>query len=197
MLKAFYVTKGNGDYSQRTSNKSEVIVNSVTGSEPVTVSEAKSWGLIDTDADDTIIGFMITSVREQLESWLNRDIVAKERQYFIEYLGKPELSLPFAPINAVSSVTAGDDDTAQVLDSDYYIRGLQDKYLQFTSYPKSYVKVTYTTLSITDQRIKDAIKSTVEYIYDSRGLVSMDNFKGFTIPETAKSLLIGKRRLFV
>ena len=197
MLKVFYQTKENKSFYEQKNIQYDMLINSVTGSEPVTTSEAKDWGLIDTSAEDTLIGTMITSVREALETYISRDIVARNRTYYIEHVDCSTIDLPFAPIDAVSSVTYGDDDDALTVNNDYYVRGVSDKRIELVSYPKEYVKVTYTTLGLSDQSVKDAIKATFEYLYDSRGLVSQDNFKGFSIPETAKKLIVGHRTMFI
>lgn len=173
----------------------DIKVNSVTGSEPVTVSEAKDWALIDTSADDTIIGYMITSVREALETYLGADIVAKTRTYYDERVIH-QFEVPFTPLDSISSITYTTDDT-EIPSTGYTLKGLENVFIDFDTYPKEHVKVNYTTLGISDQRIKDAIKMTFEYIYNSRGLVSMDNFKGFDIPQSAKVLVAGRRKQFI
>lgn len=197
MLKVFYTTKEDKSYYQNKDILFDMIINSVTGSEPVSVTEAKEWGLIDTSAEDTLIGTMITSVRQALETHISRDIVARDRTLYIEYVGCETIDLPFAPVDAVASVTYGNDDTALAVNSDYYVRGVSDKRIELVSYPKQYVKVNYTTLGMTNQNIKDAIKATFEYLYDSRGLVSLDDFKGFSIPETARALVVGHKTMFI
>lgn len=196
MLKVFYETKEDSTYYQNKEIQYD-ITESATGSEPVSVSEAKAWGLIDTDADDTIIGFMITSVRQALEQMISRDIIAKDRTYYIEYYDQANIVLPFAPINAVTSVTYGQDDTALTVNSDYYVRGVKDKVVELVVYPKEYIKVNYSTVGLISQNVKDAIKATFEYLYDSRGLVSLDNFKGFEIPQTAKMLIQDQKKMFI
>lgn len=196
MLKVFYQTKDIQQYSQK-NIQYDMIINSVIGADPVSVGAAKDWALIDTDAEDSLISTMITTVRESLETYISRDIVARDRTYYIEYVDGSTIEIPFAPVDSVSSVTHGNDDTALTLNSDYYVRGVSDKRIELVAYPKDYVKVNYTTLGLSDQSIKDAIRATFEYLYDSRGLVSQDNFKGFTIPETAKEILTGYKTMFI
>jgi hypothetical protein len=196
MLKTFYENKAYGNKWEQPPIIIDSQIVSVTGSEVVTVSEAKAWALIDTSADDTIIGYMITSVRQSLENYISRDIVAKSRKYYIEQAIQP-IALPFAPIDAISAVTHTQDNTALTITDDYYVRGLQNKVIDFNSYPKSFVTISYTTLGITDQAVKDSVKATFEYLYNSRGLVSMDSFIGFEIPSTAKHLINGYKKSFL
>ena len=56
-------------------------INTTTGSEILTISEAKSFIRVDTSADDTIIGQMITQARIWCENYISRDIVAKIELY--------------------------------------------------------------------------------------------------------------------
>lgn len=197
MQKVFYQTKEDKSYYENKSIQYDMIINQETGIEPVTVEEAKAWALIDTSADDTQIGYMITSVRQALETYLSRDIVAKNRTLYIEYQGSADVILPFAPINDIVSVVVGSSNTVLVADSDYFVRGVSDKRIEFASFPKDYVRINYTTEGILLQNVKDAIKASFEYLYDSRGLVSQEKFKGFYIPDTAKMLVKGQRTMFL
>lgn len=171
------------------------VINSVTGTEPVTVEEAKNWALIDTSADDTVIETMLKSVRQSLETYLSADIVEKTRTHYIEKVNH-KIELPFAPIEEITSITHSTDNTA-LTSSDYTELGLDNKTIDFKTYPYEHVKINYSTKGISSQSVKDAIKATFEYLYNSRGLVSMDNFKGFEIPETAKYLIAGHKSQFV
>lgn len=169
---------------------------SVTGSEPVSTTEVKEWALIDTSAEDALIGLMITTVRIKCESYLSRDIVAKDRKYLVERSEDGKIEIPWSPINAVSTVTYGTDNTAATLNSDYYLRGLEAKRVDFVSYPKDWVTITYSTLGLTDQNIKDAIKATFEALYNSRGIISLDELQMFDLPEYAKQLLLPSKKMF-
>ena len=196
MLKTFYENKSFGHKWEQPPIIIDSQIVSVTGTEVVTVDEAKAWALIDTSVDDTVIGLMITSVRQSLENYISRDIVAKSRKFYIEQAIRP-IALPYAPIDAISAVTYTQDNTALVLNEDYYIRGLENKVVDFVTYNKDYVTISYTTIGITDQAVKDSVKATFEYLYNSRGLVSMDGFKGFEIPLTAKYLINGYKKAFL
>jgi len=194
MLKTFYENK---TYHFSAWEQPPIVIDSqivsVTGSEIVSTSEAKAWALIDTSADDALIALMIKSVRESLENYISRDIVAKTRKMYVEQVIRP-LALYYAPIDEITSITYGSENTVT---TDYEVRGLLNKVIDFNFYPVPYVTVSYSTLGISDQSVKDAIKATFEYLYNSRGLVSMDNFNGFEIPQTAKYLINSHKLAFV
>ena len=71
-------------------------INSTTGSEILTTSEAKDFIRVDTSADDTIIGQMITQARIWCENYISRDIVAKNRTLYLASVNE-RFVLPFSP----------------------------------------------------------------------------------------------------
>ncbi len=60
----------------------------ITGSEPVTLEEAKAWIKSD-DADDALVTTLITQTRELVEEYLNLSIVEQEVENQVEWLCQP------------------------------------------------------------------------------------------------------------
>lgn len=139
----------------------DIKINSVTGSEVVTTQNVKDFVRIDTSADDTIIDQMITTAREWCENYIGKDIVAKNRTFYLQEVDH-RFTLPFAPIASISSVTS--EGTA--VDYDGY--GLDDTIVQIKSLPAKEVKVTYVTAGITNELVKHAILHLVSTLYDYR-----------------------------
>ena len=114
----------------------QIKINSTTGSEIVTASEFKDYARIDTTADDTLIDLIITQARIWCENYISRDIVAKNRTYYV-----PETNgifdIPFGPISSISSVTI--DGTAF---TGYTMEGLDNETIDLDG-PAEKVKVTY------------------------------------------------------
>ena len=81
----------------------QIQIISETGSELVSLSEAKSYCKIDYNNDDGLINRMIEQARVWCENYISKDIVAKQRKYFL-----PKTSglfdLPFAPVNSIDAV---------------------------------------------------------------------------------------------
>src|SRR5210317_44880 len=127
----------------------QIKVNSVTGSEIVTVSDVKDYARIDTDVDDTLIGNMITEARIWCENFISRDIVAKNRTYYLPTTNGL-FDLPFAPIASVVSVLINGA-AAQ-----YTEYGLDDLSIELDGGPADNVKVTYTTTGLNDGLVKQA-----------------------------------------
>lgn len=167
----------------------QIKVNSVTGSELVSVAEAKLFTRIDTSADDTLIDDMITQARVFIENYISRDIVAKNRTYYVDQTNGL-FDLPFAPIASVSSVTVEGEAAT------YDILGLDDYSIELHGGPSKHVKVTYVTAGINDSAIKQAILQLVSTLYDNRadyvtGTIVSD------VPTTVKSLLAGYKTMFI
>lgn len=66
----------------------------ITGAEPLTTSEVKSYLKIDFTTDDTLIGTLITGVREQIEKFTGLALIAKTIELFDEEIPE-EIKLPY------------------------------------------------------------------------------------------------------
>lgn len=139
----------------------DIKVNSVTGSEIVTTQNVKDFVRIDTSADDTIIDQMITTAREWCENYIGKDIVAKNRTFYLQEVDQ-RFTLPFAPVSSISSVTS--EGTAV----DYDTYGLDDTVIEIATLPAKEVKVTYVTSGLSNDIIKHSILHLVSTLYDYR-----------------------------
>ena len=79
----------------------QIKINSTTGSELLTTQNVKDYVRIDTSDDDSIISAMITQARIWCENFISRDIVAKNRTYYLDETNGL-FSLPFGPISSIS-----------------------------------------------------------------------------------------------
>lgn len=66
----------------------------ITGTEPLTAFEVKSYLKIDFTTDDTLIGTLITGVREQIEKFTGLALIAKTIELFDEEIPE-EIKLPY------------------------------------------------------------------------------------------------------
>ena len=78
-------------------------INSTEGAEIVLVATVKDYIRVSSSVDDNIITRMITQARIWCENYISRDIVSKNRTYYI-----PETNgtfdLPFGPVSSISSI---------------------------------------------------------------------------------------------
>lgn len=163
-------------------------VNSVTGSEIVTVSDLKNYARIDTDADDTLIGNMITQARIWCENYISRDIVAKNRTYYLDST-QGIFDLPFAPVASISTVTVkGEAETYEVL-------GLDNETLELDNGYAERVKVTYVTTGLDDGLLQQAILQLATTYYDNRAEFVEGTIS--EIPTGVKSVLSSYKSMFV
>jgi len=166
----------------------QIKVNSVTGSEIVTVSDVKDYARIDTDVDDTLIGNMITQARIWCENYISRDIVAKNRTYYLDTT-QGIFDLPFAPVASISSVTVkGEAETYEAI-------GLDNETIELDNGYAERVKVTYVTTGLDDGLLQQAILQLATTYYDNRGEFILGNISD--IPTNVKNILASYKSMFV
>ena len=102
------------------------IKETITGTEPITTSEAKSWLKVDFTTDDTLIGMLITSVREQAERYTGLGLIAKTVELFDEEI-PAKIKLPFPEHLEVTEVKLNN-----VVTTGYTKTGLSQFILSFT-----------------------------------------------------------------
>ncbi len=167
----------------------QIKINSTTGSEIVTATEFKAYARISNTVEDTLIDQIIVQARIWCENYLSRDIVAKNRTYYI-----PETNgifdLPFGPVASISSITI--DGTAF---TGYTIEGLDNETIDLDG-PAEKVKITYVTAGLDDDLLQNAIKQLASTLYDNRH----DFTEGKTIekiPSSTKTILNSYKNMFV
>ena len=165
----------------------DIKINSVTGSEIVTTQNVKDFVRIDTSADDTIIDRMIVAARTWCENYIGKDIVAKNRTFYLQEVND-RFTLPFAPVASISSVTS--EGTAVSYDT----YGLDDTIIEIGTLPADEVKVTYITTGLTDDIIKEAILHLVSTMYDNRADFVEGNVN--EVPNSTKNLLQSYKTMY-
>jgi uncharacterized phiE125 gp8 family phage protein len=167
----------------------QIKINSTTGNEILTASDVKNYVRIDTSADDSLITRMITQAREWCENYISRDIVAKNRTY---YLSQTEaiIDIPFGPIASISTVTAEGNTAAHT------VKGLDNERIELDGGSAKDVKITYVTAGLSDDLIKNAMLQFISTLYDNRS-----DYKTGTIvqdvPTETKALLTSYKTMFV
>lgn len=140
----------------------QIQIVSTIGSEIISVSDCKNYIRIDTSEDDTLLGFMITSARLQAESYLSRDIVSKQRKYFLDNSYDGKIDVPYGPISSIDSVTIGG-----VAETGYTTYGLGDLMVEIDPTDKA-IEITFTTEGMNDGLLKQVLLQMVSTLYDNR-----------------------------
>lgn len=167
----------------------QIKINSETGSELITTQNVKDYVRIDTSADDTLIGQMIVQARIWCENYISRDIVAKNRTYYLDKTNGI-FDLPFAPVASISSLSI--DGTS----ADYTVLGLDNETIELDGGAAEKVSVTYVTTGLDNGLIKQAMLQLISTYYDNRA-----DFKTGTIvsevPTNVKAVLASYKSMFV
>ena len=167
----------------------QIKVNSLLGNEIITLGDVKNYVRIDSDDDNAIITNMITQARIWCENYISRDIVPKNRTYYMDSTSGL-FDLPFAPVATIESVTVEGEAAT------YTEYGLDDLSIELNGGPSNNVKITYTTAGLDDGLIKQALLQMVSNLYDNRadfvtGTIVSD------IPTNVKSILSGYKTMFI
>lgn len=167
----------------------QIKINSTTGSELLTTQNVKDYVRIDTSADDSIISAMITQARIWCENFISRDIVAKNRTYYLDETNGL-FSLPFGPVSSISSITIKGTAT-----TDYEILGLDNETIELDGGPAQQVKVTYVTSGQNDSLIKQAMLQLISTYYDNRSDFTSGTIS--EIPTSTKTILLSYKSMFL
>ena len=156
-------------------------INHVLGAEPVELAEAKNYLRVDTDADNYLITNMIEQARITIENYICRDIVAKDRTFFLDE-AISYINLPFAPVRTIQTITS-EGSTAS-----YTEIGILKEVIELDELPAKKIKITYQTKGFVDSSIKQAILQMVSTLYDNRAdFATGTNVQ--ELPTSAKSLV--------
>ena len=167
----------------------QIKINSTTGTEIISTADVKSYARIDTTADDTLIGQMITQGRIVLENYISRDIVAKNRTFYRSFIDD-RFEVPFAPVTTITSITVEDTTAAHT------VHGLDKSIIELSESPAKDMEMVYITTGLSDSAIKEALLQFVSTLYENR----VDFVEGKTIqkiPTSSKELLSSYKALFI
>lgn len=142
---------------------------SVTGSEPITLQEAKDWMRVDGDADDSLITSLITQSRELAEEYLNISIA--QTTLVLDATARVELLLPYGPVQTITSVTDQEGHDVDYTWNEFYIKFDQGTY-SVTGGSALYVDTitTYDSgLAVIPAGLKLGLLEFIAWLYENRG----------------------------
>lgn len=145
------------------------IKETITGlTEPITLTEAKNYLKVDFTTDDTLIGLLITSVREQAEKYTGLSLIAKTLELFNDEI--PEtITLPYPEHSEVTEVKLNG-----VVTTGYYKTGLTQFILSFTEITNTTVDnsglyVKYKCSGSCPSGLKALMLKEIDEAYRNRG----------------------------
>ena len=168
-----------------------------TGSEPVSLLEAKSQLKIDFSTDDTLLTALITAARLQIEKITGVSLVARQVDLIAKLDGCHLFELPYGPLDTTSlivtklKVTPGGTDEL-LTTTDYIVRG--DYFAQLhVANGDGMFAITYDAgYTVVPQALKEAILHQVSYLYEHRGDEDINGMSA-----TAKALIMPFRRVVI
>ena len=132
------------------------IQRTITGSEPVTLIEMKAWLKVDFTTEDALITALITEVREHIEQYTGRSLVASTIVLTVYVEADEPVYLPFPDIDEIT-----ESNPSSIIEKGgkrkYVILGTDGEY-----------QITYKTLGNCPSGIKRAIKKAVAENYVNR-----------------------------
>ncbi len=168
----------------------QIKINATLGSEIITTTDVKNYVRIDTSADDALIDRMIIQARIWAENFISRDIVSKNRTYYIDNTDTGLFDVPFAPITSISEVSINN-----IATTNYEILGLDNETIELDQGSADRVKITYITSGLNDALIQQALLQLVSTYYDNRA----DFVSGSVseIPTNVKMILSSYKTMFL
>jgi hypothetical protein len=169
----------------------QIKINTTLGSEIITASEVKNYVRIDTAADDALIATMITQARIWAENFISRDIVSKNRTYYIDQTDTGLFDLPFSPVASISQITINN-----IITTNYEILGLDNETIELDQGSADRVKITYITSGLNDSLLKQALLQLVSTYYDNRADF-IESQSVSEIPSNVKVVLSSYKTMFL
>ncbi len=169
----------------------QIKINSTLGNEILSVQEVKNYVRIDTSADDALLLGMISQARIWCENYISRDIVSKNRTYYIDITPSGLFDLPFGPITSVEEITI--DGTATTA---YEILGLDNETIELDQGSAERVKITYITAGLNDSLLKQAMLQLISTYYDNRAEFVDANTLS-EIPTNVRVILSSYKTMFI
>jgi uncharacterized phiE125 gp8 family phage protein len=169
----------------------QIKINTTLGSEIITTTEVKNYVRIDTTADDALIATMITQARIWAENFISRDIVSKNRTYYIDRTDTGLFDLPFSPVASISEITINN-----IITTNYEILGLDNETIELDQGSADRVKITYITTGLNDSLLKQALLQLVSTYYDNRADF-IESQSVSEIPSNVKVVLSSYKTMFL
>lgn len=144
------------------------IKETVTGSEPITSTEVKNYLKVDFTTDDTLIGTLITGVRESIELFTGLSLVAKTIEYFDEVI-EDEIKLPYPEHLEIVEVKINNEVSTAYIKTglnQFFIKPQNISVNQANDYG---ILIKYKTTGNCPQGIKNEMLKLIDEKYRNRG----------------------------
>lgn len=147
------------------------IKETITGTEPVSAADVKNYLKVDFTTDDTLIGYLITGIREQIELFTGLALIAKTIEYFDETMPTEPVKLPFPEHLSIEELKInGEVSTAYVKTGlGQFIITVNDITTTTSAIDNAGLYVKYKTVGTCPSGIKLEIFKAIDEKYRNRG----------------------------
>ncbi len=135
--------------------------------EPVTVAEVKTYLQLEGTAYDAILTPLITAVRRQIEAYCNLSLVPKSIRVQIYNTSTYPVTLPFGPVDGISSVLWKKCPAQWVAQVAVYDYNADDDFNLDMS-ESGLFQIEYATAANDNDALKQAIIMQVGYLFTQR-----------------------------
>lgn len=155
--------------------------------EPFSLAEAKLFLKVDHAVDDALISSMIIAARQSAEEYLRKSLITQTRKISFNDYAPSEISLPFGPVSAITSVTLFTRDIMETLvsSSNYYLNAGKDTLITDASLLSHKIEIIYScgygSASAVPDAIKQGMYAHIAALYDGKSV-------SLPVPETAFAL---------
>ena len=157
------------------SNKPSLVLDTAPATEPLTLSEVKSYLRVDSSDDDTLITNLISTVRQACEKFLRVSLINQSWKLSYDTYCPTIVKLPMGPVQSVTSVSAilRDSSSSAISSSAYYLSAGNQKLIFDANVVSHRVEIVYlagygSAASDIPNPIKQGMLAHILAIYDGR-----------------------------
>lgn len=158
-------------------NQRHITVISPPATEPLALSEVKSFLKIESSDEDVYLTGLIVATRQLIENYLHRALITQTLRLNFDYFEERKIELWRAPIQSITSVKTTDSNNAQttISNTNYYLLNdyltFNDNYVFSGSLRSSQaIEIIYIAgygiASDVPQAIKNAMLEQIQNIYE-------------------------------
>jgi len=147
----------------------------VTGTDELTLTNAKLWMKVDDTADDTLITSLITEAKQLIEQYINFTLTPAT--ITLTATARTQLCLPYGPVQSITSVKDMDGDDVEYTYEDLCIEF--DTQVYSVTNPSNVYVQTVTIYEAGTTSIPSGLmlawKEVVLYLYENRGDLNINS----------------------
>tara|TARA_R110002110_G_scaffold79732_15_gene208108 strand:+ start:6820 stop:7392 length:573 start_codon:yes stop_codon:yes gene_type:complete len=177
--------------------------------EPVTLGEARAHLRLDATDEDALLGVLVTAARTALEAVTRRAFVTQDWRLLLDDWPAHAISLPLAPVQAVTAVTVAGLDETVTLDEEFYevdaggepprIAAMRGQAWPLPATMMAGIAIEFTAgygpAASVPAPLKQAVLLLAAHWFEHRDPLMANGTEGVDLPLTVAALIAPYRRL--